>query len=285
MTDTRTIAGSAAKAAVFSLPDYAIVDLSLTLAEDLPCHWPTHQPFQHKTWNWFTDRADPSAPVYSRGGPYATRWMAIDEHTGTHFDAPSHCIPPPGTGIPGEHPAGEMSAERVPLERLMGRAAVVDVSALTGAAGESGVSPAVGPDALVTWEREHGRLGGTDVVLFRTGWDRHYVRGADGQGYLHDVIVTQRRPGWPAPDVAAMELLLDRGVRCVGTDAPSIGPAQDPMPVHVCGLRAGTVFVECLTRLDRLPARGAWFCFLPLKVEGGTGAPGRAIALLPGTPD
>jgi isatin hydrolase len=30
-----------------------------------------------------------------------------------------------------------------------------------------------------------------------------------------------------------------------------------------------------------VPTRGAWFCFLPIKIEGGTGAPGRAIALVP----
>jgi len=30
-----------------------------------------------------------------------------------------------------------------------------------------------------------------------------------------------------------------------------------------------------------LPARGGFFCFLPLKIGGSTGGPGRAIALLP----
>jgi kynurenine formamidase len=45
-------------------------------------------------------------------------------------------------------------------------------------------------------------------------------------------------------------------------------------------LRTGTVFVECLTGLERIPPRGAWFCFLPIKIEGGTGAPGRAVAIL-----
>ncbi|WP_307937260.1 cyclase family protein [Salinispora arenicola] len=78
-----------------------MVDLSLTIAEDLPCYWEGHQPFQHKTWNWFADQRNAMASVYSRGGPYATRWMAIDEHTGTHFDAPLHFIPPPDSGLPG----------------------------------------------------------------------------------------------------------------------------------------------------------------------------------------
>jgi len=253
-----------------------VVDLSLTLAEDLPCHWSTHQPFQHKVWNWFAARRDPGGTVSDRLGPYSTRWMAIDEHTGTHFDAPSHFVPPPGSGLPNADPAGETTAERVPPAQLMGPAAVIDVSTVESS--ENGVSPFIEPESVLAWEREHGPLAAPVVVLFRTGWDRHYRRGPEGGAYVHDVVVTGSRPGWPAPSVATMDLLLARGVRCVGIDAPSMGAAHDGAPVHVRGLTGGAVYVECLTGLDRLPPTGAWFCFLPLKVEGGTGAPGRAIA-------
>jgi kynurenine formamidase len=41
------------------------------------------------------------------------------------------------------------------------------------------------------------------------------------------------------------------------------------------------VFVEALTGLAALPPRGAWFCFAPLKLASGTGAPGRAFAFVP----
>jgi kynurenine formamidase len=40
-------------------------------------------------------------------------------------------------------------------------------------------------------------------------------------------------------------------------------------------------YVESLTQLGRLPARGAYFLFLPVKVEGSSGAPGRAVAFIP----
>ncbi|MFF4710754.1 cyclase family protein [Streptomyces eurythermus] len=277
-------AGPATPAAPF-LPDVlagaTVVDLSVLVAEDLPCFWSTHQPFQHKTWNWFTDVRSPAGSVSGRGGPYATRWMAIDEHTGTHVDAPTHFIPPEDSGLPHAGPAGHLSVDTLPLTQLMGPAAVVDVSAPAGEDTAGGVSPLVTPERLTAWEREHGELSGTDVVLLRTGWDAHYRRGEAGRRYLHDVVVSRTAPGWPAPSVEAMELLLARGVRCVGIDAPSIGAAHDPVPVHVAGLRTGAVYIEGLTGLDRLPPRGAWFCFLPLKIEHGTGAPGRAMALLP----
>lgn len=261
-----------------------ILDLSLPLAEDLPCYWSTHQPFQHKRWNWFTTEITPAASAYSRYGPYATGWMAIDEHTGTHFDAPAHFIPPNGSGLPDANPAGDITAEKVPLDQLMGPAAVIDVTALLDAEVATGVSPFIGPEFVIEWENRHGMLAAGDVVLFRTGWDRNYVRGPAGDDYLYNVVVLGRRGGWPAPSVETMELLLKRGTRCVGTDGPSMGAVHEGAPVHVCALRTGAVFVECLTGLERLPSRGAWFCFLPLKVERGTGSPGRAIALLDGPP-
>lgn len=255
------------------------VELSVPLAEDLPCWWATHLPFQHKTWNWFATVRSPAASVYSRSGPYATRWLAIDEHTGTHLDAPSHFIPPPDSGLPEAGPTGAISVADVPLDQLMGPAAVIDVSDVEGT--EPGVSPYVEPDAVLAWERDNGSLAAGDVVLLRTGWDRWYRRGPDATAYVHDVVVTRTRPGWPAPSVPTMALLLERGVRCVGIDAPSMGSAHDGQGVHVTGLRAGAVFVECLTGLDRLPPRGAWFCFLPLRLENATGSPGRAVGFLP----
>ncbi|MFF8919071.1 cyclase family protein [Streptomyces sp. NPDC015032] len=268
-----------------ALTSTTVVDLSLLVAEDLPCFWSTHQPFQHKTWNWFTDVRSPAGSVSGRGGPYATRWMAIDEHTGTHCDAPTHFIPPEESGLAHAGPAGALSVDTLPLEQLMGPAAVINVSALAEQGTPGGTSPLVPPELITEWEASHGELTVGDVVLLRTGWDTRYRRGEAGHGYLHDVIVSGTAPGWPAPSVEALELLLARGVRCVGIDAPSIGAAHDPVPVHVAGLRTGAVYIEGLTRLDQVPPRGAWFCFLPLKIEHGTGAPGRAVAFLPTTPE
>lgn len=251
----------------------AMVDLSLTLAEDLPCAWPTHLQFRHEPWTWFVDGPDPAAPAVHRGGPYATKWLAIDEHTGTHADAPSHVIPPDGSG-----PAGAVTIDEVPVELCAGPAAVLDLGDVLGT--EPGISPEVGPDRVLEWESRYGALAPGDVVLLRTGWDERYRRGAAGSAYLHDVVVTGVEPGWPAPAPATVQLLLERGVRCLGTDAPSMGAAHDTQPAHVLGLSAGVVFVEGLAGLGTLPPRGAYFCFLPLKILGGTGAPGRAVAWL-----
>lgn len=279
MPDPVVSAPPAAPAAV-SLESYQLTDLTLLVAEDLPCWWSTHMPFQHKTFNYFADRDDAAAPLLCRAGPYQTRWMLIDEHTGTHVDAPAHFIPPPGSGLPHAADQGLVTVDQVPLAQMAGQAAVIDVPAeLPGAA--PGISPIIGPDLLREHEREHGPVGAGMVVLFRTGWDRYYLRGPEGNRYCFDALVARSGPGWPAPDVPIMRELLDRGVRCVGTDAPSMGSAHDGAPVHVAALSQGAVFVEALTGLGKLPARGAFFQFTPLKVARGTGAPGRALAWLP----
>ncbi|GAB3927869.1 hypothetical protein GCM10011575_10980 [Microlunatus endophyticus] len=254
-----------------------IVDLSLLLAEELPAAWATHMPYQQKTFNYFADRDDQVAPLKSETGPYQTRWLLIDEHTGTHIDAPAHFIPEPDTGLPNAGPAGTITVEQIPLERLTGPAAVIDIpDDLPGS--EPGVSPLITDDLVLGWEQRHGRLQSGDIVLFRTRWDRHYVRGPEGKAYSHGPLVTRSEPGWPAPGVEAMQVIIDRGVRCVGTDGASMGSSHNGAPVHQLGLSSGVVFIEALAGLDQLPVRGATFCFAPLKVARGTGAPGRAFA-------
>jgi kynurenine formamidase len=191
--------------------DHRLVDLTLLVAEEAPCWWSTHMPFQHKTFDFFADRADDAAPLLSRTGPYQTRWLLMDEHTGTHVDAPAHFVPPPGSGPPGAGKHGTVTVDRVPLGRLTGPAAVIDVPEDLAGAGP-GSSPIIGPEFA---------------------------------------------------------------------DAPSMGSAHDGAPVHVGALSQGVVFVEALHRLDRLPPRGAFSLFTPLKIARGTGAPGRAMAWVP----
>jgi kynurenine formamidase len=257
--------------------DHEVVDLTLPIAENLPCTWPGHMPFRATVWTWFTDRDEGPQPVRARmGGSYQTRWLVLDEHVGTHLDAPRHVVPPPDSGLPHAGDAGGIGVADLPVLAACGPAAVVPA---TGSAAP-GRSPAIEPDHIVEWERRHGALHAGEVVLLATGWDAHYRPGADGAAYGEDVLLTGRRPGWPAPTPATVALLRERGVRCLGTDGLSVGPADDGGPTHRAGLAHGMTYIEGLTNLDRLPARGAWFLFLPIKLVDGTGGPGRAIAVV-----
>jgi kynurenine formamidase len=257
-----------------------IVDLSVTFSEHLPSTWPEHMPFAHKNWSWHEEAELPTGASSCSLGPYVTHFIILDEHAGTHVDAPSHYIPPPGSGLPEEGPLGEASAETLDLSKLIGAAAVVDVRQLDGEA-EAGASPAITVAHLEAWEAENGRFEAGEIVLLLTGWSKHYVSGEAGRAFLHEPVVLQSRPAWPAPEAAVAVFLHERGVSTIGIDAPSMGSAEEGNEVHRAGLSRGMLFVEGLTNLDRLPARGASFVFLPVKIAAASGAPGRAIAVLP----
>jgi kynurenine formamidase len=68
----------------------------------------------------------------------------------------------------------------------------------------------------------------------------------------------------------------------VGLDTPSIdyGPSQDFI-AHRVLMGADLFALENLAGLEALPARGATLYALPMKIGGGSGAPVRALALLP----
>jgi isatin hydrolase len=264
------------------IASHRVVDLSLTLAEDMPCTWPGHMPFRATVWSWFASRPSDPQPVHPRtGGSYQTRWLVLDEHVGTHADAPRHFIPPAGSGLPYADPAGEVGIDRLPLLAAAGPADVVDVTSLGPV--PAGRSPVIGVSHLAEWEAEHGQIAPGDVVLLRSDWDVHYQSGPAGSAYGSDVLVAGTRPGWPAPAAEAVEWLHGRGVRCLGTDGFSVGAAEGGAPAHLAGLSRGMTFVEALGGLRALPPRGAWFLFLPLRLADGTGGPGRALAVLPAT--
>lgn len=256
-----------------------VVDLSVTLSERLPGTWPGHMTYAHHNWNWFAEVDGPTGKTRS-AAPYQTNFILIDEHCGTHFDAPTHFVPPENSGLPLAGPLGAETGDKVPPDDLVGPAAVVDLRHLSEE-GKPGLSPFITADHIREWEEEHGPLREGEVVLLRTGWDLHYVEGEEGLKYMHGSLVTGDFPGWPAPATEMVLYLHERGVKTVGIDAPSIGSAHDPVPVHQEGLSRGMRYVEVLTNFEELPVRGAYFVFLPLKIAGSSGGPGRAIALLP----
>lgn len=245
-----------------------IVDLSVTLSEHLPATWPEHMPFAHKNWSWFEEDELPTGACTCSLGPYVTHFFILDEHAGTHVDAPSHYFR-----------EGD-SSEKIDLSKLIGPAAVIDVRHLDGEA-ENGASPAITVAHLEAWEAEHGRFEPGEIALLLTGWSKHYVKGEAGRAFLHEPVVLQSRPAWPAPEADAAIFLHERGVNAIGIDAPSMGSAEEGNEVHRAGLSREMAFIEGLTNLDRLPARGASFVFLPIKMAVASGAPGRAIAVLP----
>jgi kynurenine formamidase len=246
-----------------------IIDLSVTLAESAPCTWPGHKLFAHKNWKRLTP-----------DNPYQTNFIIMDEHCGTHFDASTHFIPPADSGLPFAGPLGNNTGEKVCLENLIGPAVVIDVRFLHRPENPPGISPAITVEHMAAWEAENGPIQKGEIVLFWTGWDRYYKPGIEGQPYVQGTLVFRDTPGWPAPEVEVVLYLHEKGVKTIGIDAASLGAAQNGIPVHQEGLKRDLIYIEGLTHLEKLPSRGALFLFLPLKIAGSSGCPGRAIAIV-----
>jgi len=196
---------------------------------------------------------------------YAAYAFSTPEHGGTHVDAPIHFA------------AGGATADRLPLEQLVAPAVVLDVSAKATA---DPIYRLTREDVL-EFEGRHGRIGRGTIVLLRTGWSS---RWPDRQAYFGDAT-----PGdasklrFPSYGPEAAELLVrDRGIAALGVDVASIdyGPSTD-FAVHRLAAAANVPGFENLTRLDELPPTGIVVIALPMKIEGGSGGPLRAIALVP----
>ena len=206
---------------------------------------------------------------YDEKGP-AWYWnaLAFGEHTGTHFDAPVHWI----TG----KDLAESACDTIPARRLVGPAAVIDVTAEV----DGDPDFLLTPDHIARWESAHGTIPRGSWVLVRTGWSlRHSAAeflnvGPDG-------------PHSPGFDAKSSRLLaherdvLGVGVETIGTDAGQAATFDPPFPNHAIMHGAGKFGLASLCHLERLPATGAIVIAAPLRIVAGSGSPARVIALVP----
>ncbi|MEO6214205.1 MAG: cyclase family protein [Vicinamibacterales bacterium] len=196
---------------------------------------------------------------------YAANTLSTPEHGGTHLDAPIHFFE-----------AGR-TTEQIPLEQLIAPAVVIDV---TGRAAADRDYRATRDDVL-QFEKAHGSITRGTIVLLRTGWSRYWP---NAKAYLgDDTPGDASKLSFPSFGADAARLLVEeRGAAALGIDTASIdyGRATD-FQVHRIAAAKNVVGLENLTNLDRLPPRGALVVALPMKIEGGSGGPLRAVAFVP----
>lgn len=286
-----------------------VVDLTVTISENYPAHWPFHPPFRRWTMNWFEKSAGPytNNPLPGAGGdadtvnenlvqsvfPYYSQQFVIDEHTGTQADFPAHFVPPAGSGIEFETEAGWMTGDKYPVDRMMGPAVVVDVSAILDQA-EGGQSPLITVEMIQADEAANGEIQAGDVVLFYSGYDdKYYQPFPEGNRLAWDPLVNGNVPGWPAPTPEAVIYLAEKGVTHLAIDSPSMGPIgfaweENGKPMaqmtHVKFLEKGGSWTEFCRNIGQLPARGAYFISLSAKIVDMSGGLTRAIAIKPAGP-
>ncbi|MEU9111247.1 cyclase family protein [Streptomyces sp. NPDC048483] len=210
---------------------------------------------------------DPS--VLPNGELLSVDTMTLTTHTGTHVDAPAHygSSVSYGDGKP-------RSIDQMPLEWFFNPGFVLDLTA----------APEQVADADFL-RAELARIDYTpkpnDIALLRT-------RASEWVGtpmYFSEFVGLDR---------SATELLLDFGIKVIGTDAFSVdapfgdmisryNETKDPgvlWPAHFIGREREFCHVERLANLDQLPSTGFTVACFPFKLAGGSAGWTRAVALL-----
>ncbi len=234
-----------------------LVDLSHPFDSDT-IYWPTEDGFELHVG---------TAGITEAGYYYSANRFASAEHGGTHLDAPIHFA------------EGKWSVDQIPLEKLFGPGIRIDVRAKC----EADRDYQVQVSDFVAWEARHGRIEPGSIVLLDTGFARHWPNRADYLGTEArgpEAVAKLSFPGLH-PDAASW-LVSERDIHAIGLDTASIDRGRSTLfESHRVLFAANVPAFENLMGLAELPPSGFTVMALPMKIGSGTGAPLRAVALVP----
>jgi arylformamidase len=172
------------------------------------------------------------------GDPCNLRTLSMSAHTGTHMDAPLHFV---RTGV---------SLDAMPLDATMGAARVVAITD----------ERVITPRELQSNQPQPG-----ERLLLKTRNSNLWRSRC--RLFLKNFV---------AIEADAARYLAECGVRTVGVDYLSVGAYNgDGAETHQALLGAGVWIIEGLDLSAVEPGDYELAC-LPLKIEGGDGAPARA---------
>lgn len=184
--------------------------------------------------------------------------LAIDEHTGTHMDAPLHFS------------TDGMSVDEIPVANLMAPLVKIDIAAKAAENPDAQLTP----DDIDAWIEKNGDLPEHFIAAMESGWSAKVgtpgFRNVDDAGTMH----------FPGYHVEAAQRLLETGCIGIAVDTLSLDYGQSPdFATHYAWLPTGRWGLECIAGLDTLPAAGATLIVGAPKHRGGTGGPTRVFAL------
>jgi arylformamidase len=173
----------------------------------------------------------------ARGDSSNVSTIHMSAHSGTHIDAPRHFFND-GAGV-----------EELPLEMLVGRARVIELTTRKGIVPEDFAGLDLSEDVRLLIKTANSRLWGSPE--FHTDY----------------VGVTE----------AGAKYLVERGIKVVGVDYLSVEQFKTPgAPAHHVLLGSGTIVIEGLNLRDVEPGVYDLIC-LPLRIVGADGAPARVL--------
>lgn len=242
-----TVAATAAATPALAAGASRVEDMTHDLSAEFPTYFGTPGFAAAQKFNW----AEHKFNLFE---------LTINEHTGTHIDAPLHF---------SENGA---AVNEIPVEQLVAPLCVIDIAARAAESADAQVTP----DDLKAWIAAHGPIPANACVAMFSGWAAHVgsdkYRGADAAG-------TQHYPGFHIE--AAQMLMSETGATSIAVDTLSLdhGMSAD-FATHYAWLPTGRFGIENLANLDKVPAAGATLVIGAPKHKGGSGGPARIFAMV-----
>lgn len=234
-----------------------LIDLSMPVHNDMVT-FPRIDPPSldlYETWEEFATGI--GAAEYGVTWLTASYKVTSSDHVGTHMDAVKHLRGPESPGPEG-----------IPLDYCYSDGVVLDFRHKEKGAGisEDEIKEAVGKIGYTLKEK--------DIVLIQTGASAYNTE----KRYLTDHC------GMTA---AATRYLISQGVRLMGIDAVTFDPPVWAMferkqfwEAHLVMMDEDYWHIENMTNLDQLPPHGFKLSVFPIKWQGTTAAPVRAVAIV-----
>ncbi|MEP1537144.1 MAG: cyclase family protein [Paracoccaceae bacterium] len=186
--------------------------------------------------------------------------LSINEHTGTHIDAPLHFS------------ADGQSVDEIPVANLVVPLCVVDIAGKA----QDDADAQVTPDDIKAWIAANGDIPDNACVAMHSGW----AGKTGGDGYRN--LGSDEKMHFPGFHVEAAQMLIENtNAVAIAVDTLSLdhGPSAD-FATHYSWLPTNRYGIENLKGLDQVPASGATLIVGAGTHRGGTGGPCRIFAMV-----
>ena len=182
---------------------------------------------------------------YSIDG-YDSEAIFLSTHTGTHMDAPSHFIK-------GAEPVDIIDVNRF----VMNNVHLLKIS--------KSYNQLITTEDIINSDTD---IKENDSIIFSTGWEHSY----NSDDYMSS------NPGLSSD---AATYLSNKKINAVAIDSPSIDSGiESKFPVHQILLKNDVLIIENICNLTQINKKILKLIAIPLKLQGATGSPIRALAII-----
>ena len=177
---------------------------------------------------------------------YNLEMLFLSSHTGTHVDAPYHFV------------NGGKKIHQIDPSRFLCDATMIKI--------KSKSNYSITKSDIIKFEKRHGIIPRHSTIVFATGWNNN----------LEQRNFFEQNPGLSE---SAAKYLVSKSINLVGIDSPSIDVGKDAkFSAHQILLANDVLILENLCNLNKIRTRKFRLAAFPLKLQGTTGSPVRAVA-------